>query len=302
MANLNFSQKEQLKEIGAYLRQTRQNQGLSVDQIATAIYVRPTLLKAIEEGEAKPLPEPVFIQGFIRRYGDALGIDGITLSKKFLIDSGLGFSTAETPEPREVAKSAPSLKPAITVDDIRDFIKNAPKTPSLQKIRESSLAYLSSAYVSYAAVGIVAIFGLIMLANLINRPKPASEPAEVDNPVTAEASSTTPAALGADSLTGGASELTNASSQLGSPITIAINLTGNCWMRVIVDGKTQFEGTLTKGAEKTWTAQQEIKIRAGNAGAVLLSLNGASARPAGDIDTVKDLTFTPTSTPEEIFL
>ena len=306
MANLNFSQKEQLKEIGAYLRQTRQTQGMSVDQIATAIYVRPTLLKAIEEGEAAPLPEPVFIQGFIRRYGDALELDGVALSKKFSIESGLGFSAAENPEPREVAPSYPSFKPVITRDEIRDLIQNAPQVPSLQKIRESSLAYLSSAlssaYVSYAAVGIVAVFSLIMLANWVNRPKSASDPGESENPVSAETSSKTPALLGAESPTEGASELTKASSQLDAPITVAINLTDNCWMRVIIDGKTQFEGTLTEGTEKTWTAQQEIKIRAGNAGAVLLSLNGASAQPVGDIGFPKSLIFTPTSTPEEIFL
>ena len=91
-------------------------------------------------------------------------------------------------------------------------------------------------------------------------------------------------------------------SLLNSPITVAVNLTGNCWMRVTIDGKTQFEDMLTKGMQKTWTAQQEIKIRAGNAGAVLLSLNGAAAQPVGEINEIKNLTFTPNSTPEEIEL
>ena len=128
MANLNFSQKEQLKEVGSYLCQTRQNQGQSLDQIATAIYIRPTLLKAIEEGESAPLPEPVFIQGFIRRYGDALGLDGVTLSRKFSIDSVPTFTTPEISENRE-SVAPPTPSPAIMLD----FAKAALKAPLFKK-------------------------------------------------------------------------------------------------------------------------------------------------------------------------
>lgn len=298
MANLNFSQKEQLKEIGTHLYQTRQNQARSLDQIATAIYIRPTLLKAIEEGEGKPLPEPVFIQGFIRRYGDALGLDGVTLSRKFSIDSEPPFLTPEISETRELV-TPPRPKPAVTLD----FAKAALKAPLVQKICE-----LSSAYLAYLIGGIVIILSIGILANLISRPKLASVTAEGEEPAAEFADSSTTAPTSFDSTETAVSEPLSSEiadaphSLINSPITVAINLTGNCWMKVTVDGKTQFEGMLTEGTQKTWTAQEEIKIRAGNAGAVLLSLNGASAQPAGDIDTVKDLTFTPTSTPEEIAL
>ena len=317
MANLNFSQKEQLKEVGAYLRQTRQNQGRSLDQIATAIYVRPTLLKAIEEGEAKPLPEPVFIQGFIRRYGDALELDGVTLSQKFSIDSGLTFSNAEVSETRK-PQASPRSKSALTLD----FVKSGLKAPLVQKMRESSSTYLSKAglkaplvqkiqessstYLSFVAVGVVAVLGLSLLANLINRPKSTAVTTEETEPKAelADSSFKTGSLTDTTNSEPPASEFANGplSSAEDAPITVAISLTGECWIRVIVDGKTQFEGTLNEGAQKTWTAQKEIKLRAGNAGAILLSLNGASAQPVGAIDTVKVITFTPTSTPEEIAL
>ena len=76
MAKLAPTQIEQLQSIGAYLRQVRQEQGLSVDMLANQIFIRPALLQALESGQDAALPEPVFIQGFIRRYAEALGLDG----------------------------------------------------------------------------------------------------------------------------------------------------------------------------------------------------------------------------------
>ncbi|MHC5720932.1 MAG: helix-turn-helix domain-containing protein, partial [Nostoc sp.] len=37
-------------------------------------------MEALEEERFEELPEPIFVQGFISRYGDALGLDGNALS------------------------------------------------------------------------------------------------------------------------------------------------------------------------------------------------------------------------------
>lgn len=310
MANLNFSQKEQLKEIGAYLYQNRQNQGRSLERIATAIYIRPTLLKAIEDGESTLLPEPVFIQGFIRRYGDALGLDGLTLSRGFSIDSAPAFSAPESSENLE-SVLPPIPQPAVMLDFAKAALKAPMVQKNLQKIRESG-----SAYLSYGAMAIVAIIGVGFLASLIGRSESASVNLEVEEPAAEFAGSSSPSPAPFDAEDEVVSPLTetviseplsaeiaNALPSLtDSPITVAVDLTDNCWMRVTVDGQILFEGLLTEGAQRTWQAQEEITIRVGNAGAVLLSLNGASAQPVGAMHTVIELTFTPTSTPEEIAL
>ncbi len=83
MNNLNPTQLEQLKKIGAYLRQLRQEQAKSTEEIATKTFIPSRLLKALEEGETEQLPEPIFIQGFIRRYAEALNLDGMTLAQSF---------------------------------------------------------------------------------------------------------------------------------------------------------------------------------------------------------------------------
>lgn len=75
-----------LKEIGSNLYQRRIELSLPIEEVAAKTYIRLALLKALELGQSDQLPEPVFIQGLIRRYGDVLGLDGATLAKTFPIE------------------------------------------------------------------------------------------------------------------------------------------------------------------------------------------------------------------------
>ena len=81
------TQAEQLKAIGSKLSHEREARSVSLDAVATKTYIPLRLLSAIEAGRMDLLPEPVFVQGFIRRYADTLGLDGATLSKEFAIES-----------------------------------------------------------------------------------------------------------------------------------------------------------------------------------------------------------------------
>ncbi|MFN6464906.1 MAG: helix-turn-helix domain-containing protein [Nostoc sp. DedVER02] len=80
MTLLNQAQVEQLKEISTHLRQVRQEKSIRIEEIAAQTLIRAGVLQALEEERFEELPEPVFLQGFIRRYGDALGLDGNALS------------------------------------------------------------------------------------------------------------------------------------------------------------------------------------------------------------------------------
>ncbi|MEH2468524.1 helix-turn-helix domain-containing protein [Nostoc sp.] len=80
MTLLNQAQVEQLKEITTHLRQVRQEKSIRIEEIAARTLIRAGVLQALEEERFEELPEPIFVQGFIRRYGDALGLDGNALS------------------------------------------------------------------------------------------------------------------------------------------------------------------------------------------------------------------------------
>ncbi|MGF1570544.1 MAG: helix-turn-helix domain-containing protein [Nodosilinea sp.] len=75
--------REQLLELGTLLQSARKQQGQTLEVMADKTLIRPSLLTAMEQGDLGSLPEPVYIRGLIRRYGDALGLDGETLASQF---------------------------------------------------------------------------------------------------------------------------------------------------------------------------------------------------------------------------
>lgn len=77
-------QQEQLLALGSVLRDARQASGQTLDELAAKVLVRPRLLTALEEGRTQELPEPIYVRGLIRRYGDVLGLDGTALSKDYV--------------------------------------------------------------------------------------------------------------------------------------------------------------------------------------------------------------------------
>jgi cytoskeletal protein RodZ len=70
-----------LCEIGSNLRQLRQDQSLTIEEVAERTRIQPRLLRALEEGRTDLLPEPVYIQGIIKKYGESMGVNGLELAK-----------------------------------------------------------------------------------------------------------------------------------------------------------------------------------------------------------------------------
>jgi hypothetical protein len=58
---------------------------------------------------------------------------------------------------------------------------------------------------------------------------------------------------------------------------------------------------MTAGAKQTWTAKKELNLYSGNAGGVMVSLNGAPAKPLGKPGQRGEATYkldaNPTATP-----
>ncbi len=101
MTGYSTLQQDHLKKIGANLQEARVAQSKTVDDIAVQTYIRPQLLNAIEAGQVADLPQPIFVQGFIRRYAEALGLDGKTLAKQFPVHS---IPNTPRPHPQPAAK------------------------------------------------------------------------------------------------------------------------------------------------------------------------------------------------------
>ena len=273
------SQIEILQDIGDYLRQVREEQAKSLEEIASKTYIPLRLLKAIEAGQATILPEPVFVRGFIRRYAEALGLDGLSLAKEF---------------PLQVAPTSP------TADDAGEIALPPPPAQELKPIRSTDRP--RSFYPLYLGMGAIALvivlYGLLksgLPRTLVNFVQSVLQPDGNENAASTQIS----ASPTAPSPTPVISPIIVPPSPI-APVQVDVSLTANSWMRVTVDGKLAYEGTLPSGTKQTWAGQQAIVIRAGNAGAVLVAFNQGEAKVMGELGQVANQTFTSDSASSQI--
>jgi hypothetical protein len=78
-----------------------------------------------------------------------------------------------------------------------------------------------------------------------------------------------------------------------APIELTLEVVETVWVRAVVDGQRLFEETLSRGMVKPIHAQQQVELKVGNAGGLLLSLNGQDLPAIGPRGYVRSLTVTP---------
>ncbi len=307
MAKLAPTQIEQLQSIGAYLRQVRQEQGLSIDMLANQIFIRPALLQALESGQDGALPEPVFIQGFIRRYAEALGLDGQTISKEFRVTPVNVVPTPELLEPAHtngaVKQLEPQIQPQPELRSSAGHRENSYPVPRERSSRQSPLPLLLGlgALALVLGLGAWGLFGRNSVTSQANNSNSGTESSTDALEPTGDAP-----VLGTDTAgTDAASEPLessddSSSAPLEAPVVVSANLSDRAWLSVVADGKNVYEGIAESGFEETWTAQTSLVFRTGNAGGVELSVNGDRAVVLGNSGVVRTVTLTPDSDLETV--
>ena len=75
------------RSAGDVLRQRREGLGLDLDDVAAALRIKPDYLAALEAGRPELLPGPTYAIGFVRAYGDHLGLDGKEILHRFKAES-----------------------------------------------------------------------------------------------------------------------------------------------------------------------------------------------------------------------
>jgi len=60
---------------GRRLHIARQSRGMTQEQVADELHLKPAIIEALEQQDYKSLPEPVFVTGYVRKYAHLVGLD-----------------------------------------------------------------------------------------------------------------------------------------------------------------------------------------------------------------------------------
>ncbi len=72
-----------MKNIGIKLKTKREENGLSVDEVAEDLKMRPSQITSIEEGKLEDFKDVFYLKYFIRDYAKYLGLDGEKVLDEF---------------------------------------------------------------------------------------------------------------------------------------------------------------------------------------------------------------------------
>ena len=69
--------------IGATLKEARRRMGMDIKEAEDRTKIRTRYLRALEAEDWEVLPAPAYVRGFLRTYGQILGLDGEALADRF---------------------------------------------------------------------------------------------------------------------------------------------------------------------------------------------------------------------------
>ncbi len=278
-----------LRELGEYLRRTREFRGITMEQAVEATKVRNRYLQAIEQGNIQVLPGIVYARGFVRSYADFLGLDGNKLAVQYLgavvSDDSTGAASGASPSARrESARSAgESFARRTAAPGARRVAKR------LRELRGGS-AFNRTLGVTALVLAAFTI-GALFYSSIANHS--GSSPGAV--------SATTPNTPGAAKGTtdktkpqsnphphnkpSQTASLTNLGSSgytssfrvtANAPLILKVTGTsGRCWIQVYADGRNIVPSAfVTQGQVETFRATSSLSIDAGASRYISMTING----------------------------
>ena len=257
--------------IGDLLRRERERQNLSIKDIEKATSIRALYIDAIEKGEYKTLPGEVYAKGFVRNYANYLKLNANEIVNAF----------NEEMHPQEELQDAAGSSSAEEARQEQSAERNreeyrGPKITSLESYpMEKSSHGVRNALMVAAAVFVVAFAALIAFGG----DEEPSAPAPRAKTQTQQGQKP-------------GQKQTEAAPKAADGVEVKLSFTDRCWTEVVVDGKTEFEGTAEKGKVLTLKGKDKVHITAGNAGALNYSLNGKDMGAIGQKGEVVEKTFT----------
>ena len=234
--------------LGEFLQQARENAGLSVDELAHIVNLRPGLIRAMESNDFLPCGGDTYARGHIRNIAQITGSNALELLAM--------YDAEHSVDSRSIHSQL--------VDNNAAAIRSENRKLSWKVLIAASLS----------VVVLIAVAQFVIRA-IDSEPATTSIVSEEVEP------SQTPT----PSPTASASPSTNSSdaSTVNQQLTLSIAATrGNSNVDVVIGGVHVYKGPLFQGESKSFVGESSISVYLGNAGDLDLTLNGEKLAPLGD--------------------
>jgi cytoskeleton protein RodZ len=270
-------------EVGQKLRAQRELLGLSLEDIERHTHLRIRYLEALETGDLKGLPSPVQGRGMLKNYAEFLGLspDPLLLTFADGLQAGLAERRPETstPQPVKEPKKRRSLNRDIFIgafivvfllafgvwgglqiavlSDSEEQV--LPTPPSIAEV------LLPSATITQQPTPTVTVLAAIDQGAIIrpDQPNPQDNQSIILTPV---------------GPTG--------------PVRVQIVVRERAYMRIVVDGKTEFDGRVLAGTAYAYAGEELIEIITGSGSALQVTYNEQDVGVLGTYGEAVDFVIT----------
>lgn len=291
-----------MRTVGSILKDARLKQNKNLEEVEKATKIRRSILVALEDSDWDRLPPSTFVKGFIRNYGQYLGLSENEL---------LAFFRREYDEKKSSRSLTPSTikktrfrftstvlvaviiglvlvfvsgylfvqyrsftgAPLLDVSEPKDNLKTSATevlvvghtySDSNLKINGQDVQLSPGGAFSVAVALVDGVNELVVTSsNRFGKISTEKRTVVVETPLLA----VSPTIVATGSATVKPDNGVNLVLKIGPQ---------SSWVHIETDGSLNFEGVLVAGSSKTFTAKEVIKLITGNAGSTKASLNGGS--------------------------
>ena len=252
-------------DIGGRIRRAREDRGLSLSDVARRTKLSLNVLQAIERNDFTSLPTGMYRKAYVRTLAAEVGLN----PTEIVAD----FCQQFEPPVETVAVALPVHSAALQQKWIQQL------TPAPQR-----------SIVTLAAFAAPAVAWFMLQAGPVGATAPLDY---AGSDAAALPMSRASIALTADAPRGAVTPIATAAHATAVPLRIEMTATGWCWVAAETDGERVMYRLVEPGERVVLEGQRRIALRLGDAGSVMLSINGGASRSFGGHAQVVELEVTP---------
>ncbi len=285
-----------LKELGSRLKNERERQGLTIEQIMEITKVSRVNINAIESGNQKEFPHEVYAKGFVKTYAKALGLDAEEVGEEFSQIMRTGTADAEDVVDGSVQPDygpGPKKSPAGTIFLVLILVGivgglvyylhdnsyfSAQKVPQTEVVVEEAVQEKPAVPEQNKAP-------VVEEKQAEPAPAEAVQPAANEEPIenkVEEAAETVEQPI--------VEETVAVVEPVGNIVAITAKPGEACWLEAVIDGDGK-EYVIQEGDTLTFPYKDSLKIKLGNGGGVEILSNGKPFEFDAPKGKVKKLDF-----------